>query len=321
MHHRQSQTPAPWKWDQVPPALMIGNGFNRTYHMKSWKNLVRTLRTDEAPDQAVMDSLPLTMQIVLASGDHVNESMEEVAEYMRSFQLTEPHIALLSRIREVPVRTILTTNYSYELEKVFSGDTGWWKENPYRRYAVPFRNRTSDRFLHRFSRVPLAGEEKEFRDIWHIHGEVDQPRQIIMGHYYYGKMEYEIQNYLPGMHRRYKYARAHDGLYSPRSWVDSFLMGDLYIAGFGLDLSEADIWYLACTKKRHFPHAGTYYYAPVGPDGRKSLPDAQKAMMETYGIEVRERPLLGEGEYRYARFYEEVLDEITACIREKQGQK
>lgn len=314
MQNSKILAPAPWKWDRVPPALMIGNGFNRTYHMKSWKNLIDTLRREGTADNAALDSLPLTMQIVLASDDHVYDSMEVVAEYMRSFQLTEPHIRLLNRIMEIPVGTILTTNYSYELEKVLSGSTGYWKENPYRRYAYACRSRTTSRFLHRYSHVP--GDRGEGRDIWHIHGEVDQPRQIIMGHYYYGKMEYEIQNYLPGMKRRYRYAKKQDGLYFPRSWVDSFLMGDVYIAGFGLDLAEADIWFLACTKKRHFPEARTIYYTPSGHAGGKDLPDAQKAMMETYGIEVRERPLTGTGEDCYVRYYEEVLDEISRCIRD-----
>ena len=69
-----------------------------------------------------------------------------------------------------------------------------------------------------------------------------------MGHYFYGKMEYEIQTYLPYLERRVEGARKAGGIFYPRSWVDYYLIGDLYIAGFGQDFSESDIWYLACTK-------------------------------------------------------------------------
>lgn len=316
MSPKEKRSLEPWKWNERPRVLLIGNGFNRTYHMKSWKNLIESVRTNDGPDPALLHRLPLSMQVVLATGNRVGDSMEEVARYMRAFQLTEDHKKLLERILEIPVHTILTTNYSYELEKVFCGDCSVWKHNPYRLYAVPYRSSSSVKFLHRYSRVDRGGD---YRDIWHIHGEVDMPSQIIMGHYYYGKMEYQMQSYIPGLLRRYRYAEKTGGLVRPRSWIDYYLMGDVYIAGFGLDLSEADIWYLACCKNRHFPGSRTVYYTPVSASGRKDLKDEEKAMMEAYGIEVREREIADGGEDRFALYYSAVLDEIAGIFSEEGG--
>ena len=311
---KKTAAPEPWRWDHHPRVLLIGNGFNRTYHMKSWKNLIDSVQKTDGTDPAVLHRLPLSMQVVLATGNRVGESMEEVAGYMRSFQLTQEHIRLLEKILDIPARTILTTNYSYELEKVWSGDCSFWKSNPYRLYTVPYKSSSSVKFLHRYSHVERGDD---YRNIWHIHGEVDMPSQIIMGHYYYGKMEYQMQSYIPGLLRRYRYAESVGGLIRPRSWIDYYLMGDVYIAGFGLDLSEADIWYLACCKDRHFPGARTVYYTPVSESGKKDLKDEEKAMMEAYGIEVRERPLGGRGEDCYAAYYSSVLDEIARIFEEK----
>lgn len=311
MASKEKRPLEPWRWDKRPRVLLIGNGFNRTYHMKSWKNLIESVRKKEGVDPELLHRLPLSMQVVLATGNQVGESMEEVARYMRSFQLTKDHRELLEKILDIPARTILTTNYSYELEKVFSGDCGTWKTNPYRLYAVPYKSSSSVKFLHRYSHVDRGDD---YRNIWHIHGEVDMPSQIIMGHYYYGKMEFQMQSYIPGLLRRYKYAASEGGLIRPRSWIDYYLMGDVYIAGFGLDLSEADIWYLACCKNRHFPEARTVYYTPVSASGVKDLKDEEKAMMEAYGIEVREREIADTGEDRYGVFYRSVLDEIAAVF-------
>ena len=205
MSTENKNTIQPWHLPERPRVLMIGNGFNRTFNMKSWKNLIDSVRTRKDLDDGLLGRIPLTMQVVLATDDKVYDSMKEVAEYMRNFHLTPEHTALLEKITEIPTETILTSNYSYELEKVLTGRCGYWARNPYRRYAVPYYSNNAVRFLHRYSHVPAAKSrpvqpgDPGYRNIWHIHGEVDQPRHIIMGHYFYGKMEYEIQTYLSGM--------------------------------------------------------------------------------------------------------------------------
>ena len=83
---------------------MIGNGFNRTFNMKSWKNLIDSVRTRKDLDDGLLGRIPLTMQVVLATDDKVYDSMKEVAEYMRNFHLTPEHTALLERSRRFRLR-------------------------------------------------------------------------------------------------------------------------------------------------------------------------------------------------------------------------
>ena len=65
----------PWHLPERPKVLMIGNGFNRTFNMKSWKNLIDSVRTRKDLDDGLLGRIPLTMQVVLATDDKVYDSM------------------------------------------------------------------------------------------------------------------------------------------------------------------------------------------------------------------------------------------------------
>ena len=55
------------------------------------------------------------------------------------------------------------------------------------------------------------------------------------------------------------------------------------IIGFSMDLSEFDLWWLVCCKKRHFSNSKIYFYEPVW---KKNGNSHNKILMEIYGVEI-----------------------------------
>lgn len=52
-------------------------------------------------------------------------------------------------------------------------------------------------------------------------------------------------------------------MHTIRSWIDSFILGDVYILGFGMNFSEFDMWWLLNRKKREkAQHGRVYFYEP-----------------------------------------------------------
>ena len=83
------------------------------------------------------------------------------------------------------------------------------------------------------------------------------------------------------MMARYKAAESQGKPYSPKSWVDYFLMGDVHVLGFSMDPAEFELWWLACCKQRNFPESKIYFYT------REVAPE-QELLMRAYGIEIVE---------------------------------
>lgn len=65
----------------TPQCLLLGNGINRLFEEKSWKELINDeLETSKSTYKySDIEKMPATMQIVVATNDHVDERMEELA--------------------------------------------------------------------------------------------------------------------------------------------------------------------------------------------------------------------------------------------------
>ncbi|MBR1433065.1 AbiH family protein [Ruminococcus sp.] len=105
-------------------------------------------------------------------------------------------------------------------------------------YTVPKANI----WLHTYNSVLYGGKE---RRIWHIHGEARKPDSMILGHYYYGNLTAKIKNESDRLDDAYR----REG-YKCKSWMDLFILGDVYIIGTALDVSEIDLWWLINRKAR-----------------------------------------------------------------------
>ena len=278
--------------------LFAGNGVAlRMGAANKWNEIIAEFAEEYDPqlDRKLLKKLPYNMQIVAATRDNVDKSMVELCQKLKEITLNEEQKAFGKRILSLPFDRIITTNYTYELERSVS-------ENKVFRCRYFEKKRERDMSLFGYIPVTIGEEEKH---IWHIHGHACAPNSVIMGHYFYGKLLSSIQSYIPKMLKGWRMRQNIDGDFEIRSWVDSFMTDDVYMVGFGMDLCEADIWWLACCKKRHFPDSRIYYYVPEW-----DLPkdDPRRILMNAYGIVIRE---ISCPEKDFSAFYEEILKELS----------
>ncbi len=261
-----------------PPVLLLGNGINRLFEGTSWKTIIEEFSGESgvACEASALDRLPATMQIVAVSGNHIDGKMAALAGKLLQTGLTEDQQLFLLKILNIHVAQILTTNYTYELELTLEPNYSRGRARKSTYYTVDKLDRSNDMMLHRFIKLPYTNGEKY---IWHIHGLAYKPSSIVIGHYYYGKLLSQIQRYVGSMMTRYKVAETLGKHYSPKSWVDYFLMGDVHILGFGMDPAEFELWWLACCKQRNFPDSKIYYYT-------RGIAPEKKLLMCAYGIEI-----------------------------------
>ena len=140
--------------------------------------------------------------------------------------------------------------------------------------------------------------------IWHIHGDARRPGSIVIGHYMYVNLVSKWREKLKDRAEKYKAWEQARRLYeatavssgekavkhvpaSPEepsgSWLDAFVLGNVYILGLGMDFSELDLWWLLNRKKREkVSHGKVVFYEPEPPESA-----AKYALLRAYGVEVR----------------------------------
>lgn len=279
-----------------PVIALVGNGINRCFEQGSWAQVIEDIISKSGCSVKYEDikNIPAPMQVVVASNDHVDTHMKEFASKLMETEISLEQKTMLKDILDKDFDAILTTNYSYEFEQA----------------AGIKRNRNSYYKCRHWTKEPLKRKEKllhlyEYNDadknrIWHIHGDICTPRSIIMGHYYYGKLLSEIEQYTSSLLQRYNNP---DTEFECKSWVDLFVTGNIHMIGFGLDLSESDIWWLLCYKHRHFPETKVYFY-----EAKKNISLEKRLMLETYGVTiVDDKPLKNND---YTSYYQMVISSL-----------
>ena len=293
----------------IPNVLLLGNGINRTFGDLSWGSVIDGLSTGEFDyDQKWMEkikTIPFSLQTIVISSDSVSDGMKNLSKKLLPSKLEEKQANLLKDLISLPFDAILTTNYSYEIETAI---------NP----CFMVREGHASKYRHKTQKG--TGPQEQFgiytylsvegHNIWHIHGEAARYNSMVMGHYYYGKLLGEIQKRVPELIRKYKALNNKGVPFEPHSWIDYFLLGNVYIVGFGMDPSEMDIWWLINCKKRDFPQSGkVYLYEPnLGKENRFAV----KALCETFNITYNE--VSARGEKQYIQFYEKTIKEIETLI-------
>ena len=283
--------------------LFLGNGINISFGCVNWNDYIKCVyknsynHTPTAKYDSI-NRLPFNLRIVAASKDNVNANMKDFASQLYADVITENRKYFLQKILKTPGMDIITTNYSMELEQAAEIPH---KKNSY--YKI--RNTTKECTEHEqrlrlYTYFDVNAYEKR---IWHIHGDITAPSSIIMGHYYYGKLLREIQNYVPEFIRRYKACMKTGETPEAKSWVDLFLMNDIHMLGFSMNISEMDLWWLVCCKKRNFPNTKIFFHtADLDMNSEEAL------MMEAYNIDICKDTLDDTG---YLGYYEKVLNDIT----------
>ncbi len=290
------------EYGQTPSVLLLGNGINRAYGFASWDGLIRSIQTKKLTKEELkcLNKVPYPLQPIILTEDNVGQQMRECAVELTDLRAPDEEEELLRAYASLPVDTILTTNYTYELEKALIPD--------FKCYALRFckarkttvfnTGKDAKRQLHTYYEY---GNE---RSVWHIHGEAARPDTTVLGHYYYGKNLSKMQQYIPSLISRYRASFSRGKGIECYSWIDYFMTGNVFIVGLGMDLSEFDLWWLVNCKKRHFENTSVVIFKP-------DITPEQRLLAEAYGIKIKAGGLVDED---YRGYYRYVLKELQQIL-------
>lgn len=281
-----------------PRVLLVGNGINRAYNTcKSAEELIKAAlsRGKTVISYDLIRYLPFPMQIIAATGNDVKSEMKEILKEMRNISVPDEQRVFIKKLLSCGFDAILTTNYSAEIEKAVFGNE--W--SPRYAYTDQKENPRTHFCNYRYTPLPLDKPAS----LWHIHGIANNADTTVIGNYYYGKLLSLVSNYAGRLIGDLKRCEAKDGIYQPKSWIDYFLLGDVYVMGFKMDFTESDIWWLLDYKSQHSAElfdAKTVIFEPnLSPD--------KIVMLKTYRCEVRDDPALD-----FSSAYREYYSNVTS---------
>ena len=295
--------------------LLIGNGINLSFSDE--KIRVDSLLTGDknpccSPVQ-IPDGVhvPFPLQVIIQTQDQVDKLMKNsVNDFWGHVKPGSEQYDYYRKILELPCNDILTTNYGFELEET-AYETESISQNRVNNITGYLKGRgrykaESSLFMYTYQ---SAGEKYNDKKIWHIHGHAKNPSSMIIGHGYYGRLLYKIVDYVKQNGDRYRWGK--EEIPEIRSWVDSFLFGDVYVLGFSFDFAEMDLWWLLDHKKNGKygrENGKVFFYEPYVESNW-----IKYEMMKSYGAEVRDlgMKLKDKNDGRvYKEFYLKAIDEI-----------
>ncbi|MCQ2527638.1 MAG: SIR2 family protein [Saccharofermentans sp.] len=294
-----------------PRVLLLGNGINRSYNGDSWDALLNSItkRTFSTIEKDALEKMSFPMRAILVSDNDVKSGVDGIAPALVEIEPCDEQRDLLQSIINLGFDAILTTNYSYEIEKALDSEfTVKLKKKSKYRVTTRVGKKSDDQFG-LFKYMNVASKE-----IWHIHGEAARPNSVILGHRYYGKMIGRINDRLSDVFSEYKLSIKNNTEYIPRSWVDYLMVGDVYIAGMGLDLSEMDLWWLLDIKQEHLGDFGDCKVVWFEPnlDEEKNLD--KKMLASCYGIDIHTKPVSKD---EYKAYYAGLSSKIKKILNKE----
>lgn len=287
-----------------PEVLLFGNGLNNAFHGTEWNALIHKMaRQTNLPEKI---NLPYPMQIQLATCGEYAQTLCEWQEDLAGLQPQGTFLKWLQRLMGMGFDDILTTNYSYELERsIFPKevDNAQTIKRVRNMMDKTTEHAETNYLLHTFNR---AGENR----LWHIHGEARKPKSMIIGHYEYAGLLSKMKAHSDARGNAYQHLA--DQPLDKLSWVDQFILGNVYVLGFGFDPSEMDLWWLLNRKKNEkADHGKVYFYEP-----RKDTSfDAKIELLKIMGAEIRDLGMTlskdkNECAQQYRTFYPMAIDDI-----------
>lgn len=341
--------------ERRPQVLFLGNGLCRAFGGMSWNGLLDELKDKtQYPAEAKNYLMPMPLKAAMLTNNTLATKMRNVVKphdkqdpVIEGYDWTS-FIKVTPKMKEHLVRLIrnrfdyvLTTNYSYEIETAII-DRGEFSESQISK-LMHFHevNHAQTQFL-----VNTFNEASGI-PIWHIHGEARKPDSMIIGSYYYGKLLRRCVERLDGgpqseegakassrssRTNTFKALKKQEKPIKIGSWIDAFVLGDVYMLGFGLDFSEADIWWLLEYKANHRDICGsTVFYEPqkgssdmcvndeaIPCTARAQFVDGKQCrkylLANTYGVTARDLDITAASSADYVKFYEQAIQDIMLIV-------
>ena len=301
-------------------ALLIGNGINRlTKGEYGWEDFLKKLIGKFCDGHVVHEKdnpkpFPLLYEEIVSHALLKNpEAEKEIKEFMKEnlvqINPNEGHGLIREVIHRRKINNILTTNYDYIIEQTVDGTEG---EKP-----------KQDAGETKYSLCRRKLIKNGNCSIWHIHGELNHPDAIVLGHEHYGDTLSKMDDIISTGRKTINLPleRLNNRIFDEviYTWVDFFFKYNIHIIGLNLYFSEIDLWWLLVYRVRQKARAFSqdnerklnfeiqnkiYFYYPsyTNPDGteKNKLEILNNLGVTLVPIELHEDD--------YQRFYKELFE-------------
>ena len=286
--------------NRLPNVLMLGNGILRLNGGGDWAALLKDIQ-NPPPGDTNLDGIPFAMQPECLCGTDVEEVQRKTA---LSIKTGKPH-PILEQLLSLPFDAILTTNYTYEIEETLTGKD--WSDDKERRKA--FTALDGNPKVRHNTHICNQIKTKNGKDVpvFHIHGEKARKHSLILSYYSYASSVFRLIELNRKRANTYQEYQSEGKKISCLSWLDYFLIGNVYAVGFGFDPSEFDVWWAIERKAREKAKHGKLN-AFIIDNPAKHLPqDVLLPAMDMNLIRVSD-------ENGYPAAYQSILREIKGDI-------
>ncbi|ATG02115.1 Uncharacterised protein [Lelliottia amnigena] len=261
--------------------LLFGNGINRlSTNAISWSDLLDKIKGTSIFSSGELPNTMVYERIFMEK--HTSEKREKIDELeikeviAKELQLQDSN-EILKTLATLKIENYLTTNYDYAFEKALG--------------LTPEKLSTEDIYSLRRKRKYDSIEGIKF--LWNIHGEIGQPKSIMLGLDHYCGSVSKIDSYVKGTYKhkidgeeRYvepMLKKLENSSFCFTSWVDLFFSTNVHIIGFSLDYTEIDIWWLL-NKRARFSSNGLvnnkiYFYV-------NEISTEKAGLLKSFNVEV-----------------------------------
>lgn len=285
-----------------PKVLLFGNGLLRLADGISWEALLNDMKNRDV-SKAEIEAVPYCMRPELLCDMSAEDVRRQVGQRLVDAPLCCSH--QLERLLALDFDCILTTNYTYEIEHILTG--GKWNSRM-RRKCVRVLDGSSH-VRHNLSicyEIPRVGKKPV--QVWHIHGDAERHASMILSYYSYANAIHKLQEYNKRLGDAvYEHQKAGKD-FLVRSWLDWFLVGDVYTVGYSFGFAEIDLWWAMERKKREHAQVGKLHYLNINKEGSAECEPLLKALgAECRNIYLNDRP--------WPESYDEVIDYIADDLK------
>lgn len=318
-----------------PKVLFVGNGVLREVNGISWDKLLEDISyvEDKLKDISYIKDkksflkklrdnkeIPYSIksQVMMQTEDEKRRNRYSdylQKDYLKYYQKENPYIEKLLNIK---CDTILTTNYTYEIENAlcpgfysFSNDRkckylNTTNKKPEKKADKKEDSRKIPKNMSEYYHFKHSSGDDKY--IWHIHGEARKKSSLVLTTDEYGRLVRDILNVNNA--NKNKYASFPENI-RINTWIDYFMIADIYVLGFGLNFSEIDIWWLLNRRIREKSGHGKVYFFEPEHEGDNSL---YKFIYNEFDIK---QETLGYKmpNVNYEKFYDEAIEKIELMIK------
>ena len=288
-----------------PQVLLVGNGlvYQKDF---SWDNFINKIsRCDR--HIVVGNKVPYSIRATTTADVSDKRRQDKYCKAFSEYKYSS--FKNLSELLKIPFDSILTTNYTYEIENHLYKNYYLLSDGAKRKKAICTARKSEAKYLLRTYNRLSNGIQTH--DIWHIHGEVRRKSSMILTHDEYARLTQRILEYLDK--RQNSYNEYYEDV-KFKSWIDYFIMGDIYIVGLGFDFSEFDLWWLLNRRMRENADVGNvYFYEPIYEENKPKI-----SALECMGVQCESFSMVKPSNGNIlSSFYDDFYKKVIVDINKK----